>query len=937
VHSGYYGFVWVCLPGLKDCEDQQGAPVRSRATISADFGREIPIFRFTVYNKPMASPVLATKLFIPPVGEKLLRRDRLLKQLHQGNEQHITLVSAAAGFGKTTIISQWLHECGLPAAWLSLDEEHNDPVRFLLYLICAVQKILPEIGKASVKSLSSSSPPPVKSVLAGIINELSLISQRFILVLDDYHILESESVDAGLSFFLDNQPQCIHLVIVTREDPPLPLTKLRGKGRLNEIRASDLRFFEDETQQLLSGKMGLEISPDNISALTERTEGWIAGLHLAAVSLRGKKHPEQFVEAFAGSNRYILDYLVEEVLEQQPKHIQEFLLHTSVLNRLCGELCDAVFTSTGQSGQETLEYLERANLFIIPLDDQRRWYRYHHLFGEFLRQRLLKPGVTDARKDHFQVEGLHKKASFWYEENGYELEAFHHATAAEDTDRTESLIIGKGMPLHFRGGVYPVLNWLNGQPKSLLQQRPALAVIYASALLFAGKTGDVEEKLLIAEEILPRQTDNEEIKDLIGHIAAVRATLALTRHDGAGIFKEARKALANLHPDNLPVLTGTTWLLGYAHHLAGDFDKAHDCYTKALESAKKIGHLIVTISTLLGLGKLQELSGRLTEAEAAYRETLTLSGNPPLPVAAEAFIGLSRVAYEQNRLGEAQKHIEACEELAVFLENTDRQIAAGGMKAKILLAQGQPHEALNNLSGLRDTAVRKNFLSVLPELESIRVKALLFLGRIPEALEAGFASESPADRMHCLLAQGKPQAVVELYNQLPENKENTRIIPLNLEPNLLYTIAVMDTPDKALETLTPLLHKARAAGFIRTFIDVGKALGFSPLDELLAQAVDKRIYPDYTAKLLQLLKKEAYLSTGNSPDPAVAAIPRQLSSREIEVLSLIAQGLSNSDISERLYISLSTVKGHNRQIFEKLDVNRRTQAVAKAKQTGILP
>jgi len=395
----------------------------------------------------MFAPILATKLYVPPPQPKVVLRTRLIERLNEGSlHRKLTLISAPAGFGKSTLVSEWLAGCERGAAWLSLDAGDNDPTRFVAYLGAALQTIAPNIGEGVLDVLQSPQPPPTESILTALINEITAVPDDFVLVLDDYHVIDARAVDDALTFVLEHLPPRMHLLIATREDPHLPLARLRARGQLSELRAADLRFTPDEAAEFLNQVMGLSLPAEDIAALEERTEGWIAGLQLAAISMQGQKDVTSFIKSFTGSHHFVLDYLVEEVLGQQSESVKAFLLRTSILDRLCGPLCDAVLLDPSLSGQETLEYLERANLFLVPLDNERRWYRYHHLFAELLRQRLHQSAASSTGDEGWDVDELHIRASQWYEDNGLEIEAFQHAAAANDVERAERLIEGERIP-----------------------------------------------------------------------------------------------------------------------------------------------------------------------------------------------------------------------------------------------------------------------------------------------------------------------------------------------------------------------------------------------------------------------------------------------------------------------------------------------------------
>jgi len=858
-----------------------------------------------------------------------------MERMNEGLDRKITLIAAAAGFGKTTLISEWLAQAGVPAAWVSLDDEHNDPYRFLLYLISAVQGVVPEACTGVLQSLSSPRPPPVDTVVTRMINELSRVSQRFVLVLDDYHALDSEPVDNLLSFLVEHLPPCLRMVIASREDPPLPLPRLRAKGQLAEIRAADLRFLPEEAADLLLRQMDLKISEQSIKALCGRTEGWIAGLQLAAISLQGAGDPEKFVQAFAGSNRYILDYLVEEVLHQQPEGIQEFLLQTSILQRLCGSLCEAVYMKGDMKGQETLEYMERSNLFIIPLDDQRLWFRYHHLFAEVLRQRLLsRSSSADSGKGGL-VRALHVRASKWFEQHSYDLEAFQHAVAAMDIDRAEHLIEGKGMPLHLRGAVYPVLGWLESLSPDIINSRPVLNVMFASVLLFVGKTGGVEEKLIKAEEMLNGEQPNERQRDLIGHIATIRASLALSRHDGEGIFLQTRRALEYLHPENIPIRTAAVWLLGYAYQLKNDYEKALGQYSQAVSVSEKIGHFIVTISCYLGIGEIQELRGQLRKAKNTFLKVLELAGESPMPVAAEAYMGLARICYEWNDLSGAEEYARAGKELARQLENTDRSLSSDLFWARLLFSKGESAAAFSLLREARETARVKGFARIIPEIAGAQVELLLRENQLSRAAALADEADLLLGSAKVLCAQGLFSLALEKLRLYHGVAERSFISTEELHGALLlsHTFYGLERTDEARELFNHLLMHCEPEGFIRSFVDMGP-----PVDALLSNALALGVCPEYAEKILLAFQGTAPAGrrAAAEAEESTREMREPLSRRELEVLALVAQGLSNTQISERLFISLSTVKGHNRQIFEKLRVNRRTEAVAKARNLGLM-
>src|SRR5438270_13644843 len=501
----------------------------------------------------MSTPILATKLYLPRLRPNVVSRPRLLERLNEGLHRNLTLIAAPAGFGKTTLVSEWVEGIERPrarTAWLSLDEGDNDPARFLAYLVAALQTIAANIGEGVLGLLQSSQPPPPEAILTALLNDITTIKDPFVLVLDDYHVLDAKAVDHALTYLVEHLPPQMHLVIATREDPDLPLARLRARGHLTELRATDLRFTASEAAGFLTQVMGLSLSAADIAALEDRTEGWIAGLQLAALSMQGHQDVPGFIRAFAGDHRYIVDYLVEEVLQRQPEPVRSFLLQTAILDRLSGPLCDAV---TGQEeGNARLEALERGNFFVVPLDDQRHWYRYHHLFAEVLSA-LLRAEQPE------QVSTLHRRASAWYEQHGSAADAIRHALAAFDFGRAADLV-ELAVPAMARSRQEAtVLGWLKALPDELVRARPVLSVHYAGTLLLSGELAGVEVRLRDAEQWLDTTTDRgelalassaemvvvdeEEFRGLPGMMAIYRAAIALVLGDVADTMKYARRAL----------------------------------------------------------------------------------------------------------------------------------------------------------------------------------------------------------------------------------------------------------------------------------------------------------------------------------------------------------------------------------------------------------
>ena len=886
----------------------------------------------------MATPVLATKLYIPQPRPSVVPRPRLIELLDEGLHRKLTLISAPAGFGKTTLVSEWVGGIGRPVAWLSLDEGDSDPARFLIHLVAALQTIEATIGEGVSGALRSPLPPPTESIMTALVNEIAYLPNNFVLILDDYHAIDAKPVDDALTFLIEHQPPPMHLVIATREDPSLPLARLRARNQLTELRAADLRFTPAEAAAFLNQVMGLSLSTTDIAALEERTEGWIAGLQLAALSMRGHQDAARFIESFTGSHHFVLDYLVEEVLKRQPASVQDFLLRTSILDRLCGPLCDAALLDPTASGQGTLEYLERANLFTIPLDDERRWYRYHHLFADLLRQRLHQGAASPTGDEVGGVAELHRRASQWYEEHGLEVEAFQHAAAAKDIERAGRLIESEGIPLYFRGTVAPVLKWLKSLPKTVLDARPTLWVIYASVVLLTDHHTAVEPKLQAAEAALQGIPENDETRDLVGRVASLRATLAVIQHDVDTIITQSLRALEYLHPDNLPIRTATTWTLGHAYQFQGDRAAASQAYTEVIAISKSSGESVYTIAATINLGQVQESDLQLARATTSYMRVLEMAGDPPQTIACEAFLGLARIYYQWNDLDAAQQYGHQCAQLTrqIAMEGVDTVTSHGVFLARMKLARGDVPGAAAVLAEAEEFVRRHNLMFRMPDVAAAQVLTLLRQGKLAAAAHLAYEHDLPLSQARVHLAQGDASAALAILAPVCRQVEATDWADERLKVRVLQALAQQATGEKdtALKTLGEALALARPGGFIRIFVDEG-----APMAQLLSNATAHGVMPDYIYTLLTAFEAEEHQSKDTATLPVVPPaqpLIEPLSQRELEVLRLIAQGLSNPEISGRLFLALDTVKGHNQKIFGKLQVQRRTEAVARARELGLL-
>ncbi|MBK9943831.1 MAG: helix-turn-helix transcriptional regulator [Kouleothrix sp.] len=926
----------------------------------------------------MSIPLLATKLYIPPLRPNVVARPRLVERLHEGRQRRLTLISAPAGFGKTTLVSEWIaslsaepyqtdqtHSFNL--AWLSLDEADNDPTRFLTYLVAALQTIVPAAGTGVLEMLLSPQPPPSEAILTTLLNNITSFPGHVAIVLDDYHVIDAKAVGIALTFLLEHLPPQLHLIITTREDPQLPLARLRARGQLTELRAADLRFTPAEAAGFLNQVMELNLAVEHVSALETRTEGWVAGLQLAALSMRGRTDVAQFVKAFAGNNRYILDYLVEEVLQRQPAHVRSFLLQTSILDRLSGPLCDAV---TGQhDGMAQLEALERGNLFVVPLDDTRHWFRYHRLFADVLAAHML-------HEQPARIPTLHQQASAWYASNGLTAEAIRHALAAHDFARAAGLVelAWPAMDGRFQAAAW--LAWARALPDTLVRARPVLGVAYAWALLNGGELEAAEARLQAAEhwlgpapehsehpEAQPAEmtiVDEAQFQALPASIATARAYLSQARGDMPGSVTYGRQALTLLPAEDYLRRGPAAALLGLAEWASGDLEAAYRTLADAMAGFQKAGNLHFAISITYGLADIRRVQGRLYDAIRCYTQALQLAldqGEPLIRGTADLYLGLSELHREQADLEAATWHLLRSEELG-------EQAALPDWRYRLCRTQARFTEAQGDLAGaldLLDQAERHYYRTPLPDvrpLAALRARVWVAQGRLHEARRWAQAHGVSVDGElsflrefeHITLARvllaeytrapagGAIHQAMRLLDRLQQAAAAGRMGSA-IEIGVLQALAhqAQGASAAALATLERALKLAEPQGYVRIFVDEGPAMA-----RLLSAAAAQGIMPGYIGKLLA-----AFASVAAEAPPRThhidlpAAAPTQpliepLSTRELEVLQLMAQGLSNSEISTQLFLALSTVKGHNRKIFGKLQVQRRTEAIARARALGLL-
>ncbi len=896
------------------------------------------------YNPPMSAPILTTKLYIPQSRQKVVVRARLSAQFNETLHRKLTLLSAPAGFGKTTLLAEWCNQQRAPVAWLSLEESDSPPARFLAYLVAALQTVAPQIGQGILPVLQAPQPPPTEAILTVLVNELAAIPEQFILVLDDYHLIDSVEVDHALAFLLAHLPPQMHIVIATRQDPQLPLSQLRARDELIELRAADLRFTFSEAAEFLNQVMGLNLSAQDIQALESRTEGWIAGLQLAALSMRGQTDTENFIQSFTGSHRFVLDYLLEQVLLQQTQEIQTFLLHTSILERLCGPLCDAVLNVRDGTSNGTLAQLERANLFLFPLDDERLWYRYHHLFADLLRQRLRQK-FADASADTNGIAELHQRASTWYENNDMHIEAFQHAAAANDVERAARLIESGKIPFHFPGVVHIILNWLDALPKHVLDARPALRWRSAALSLIIGITTGVPEKLDAAEEGLQGAPLTKETRNLIGRIATARATLALTRYDVENILVQSRRALEYLDAHNLPDRTSAYWTQSIAYFFQGERVAAREAVNRAMTLAQASGSNFSRLLATSTSGTLHEIDNELDTAVETYRRALQLAGEPAISFASDAHLGLARIFYQWNDLDAAQYHgIKSLELARQYDRVIDRYIVSEVFLARLKLAQGDVAGASAILMRAEQDARAKNFVMQMPAIAEAQVLLLLKQGNFAAAAQLAQTYKLPMSQARVLLAQGDASAALTALEPLRALAESKRWADEQLKVMVLQAVALYANKqrEKSIELLGDALALAEPANYIRLFVDEGEPMQLLISDfrfSILKTLPHLRAYLEKLLAAFQIPQSKSEIRNQKLVPKEYEGskiLIEPLSERELEILNLIAQGYSNQEIGERLFLALSTVKGHNRVLFDKLQVKNRTEAVSRARALGLI-
>ncbi len=904
--------------------------------------------------------LLETKLFAPRWRQGMVRRPRLVERLDQATGENLILLSAPAGFGKTTLLSEWLAasaQDGPQTAWISLDRSDNDPPLFWAYFFAGIRKIQPEIGERGLDRVRSSQPPPIESVLTTFINDVSTIDDNITLILDDFHTIDNREIQRAIAFLIDHLPHQMRIVIASRSDPPFPLNRYRGRGNVVELRASDLRFTLTEATAFLNELMDLKLAPKDLAVLEFRTEGWIAGLQLAALSMRGRDDVSDFINAFAGDDRYIVDYLIEEVLDRQSESLRSFLLQTAILDTLSGPLCDAV-TNRDDSGR-VLEELERANLFVVPLDDRRQWYRYHHLFADVLRAQAqaLEPDLIPV---------LNRSASIWFEENTMPAEAIRHALAGEDFGRASDLVEveWRRMDRSHRSATW--LRWAKSLPEEQIRVRPVLGVGFAWALLEGGELEAgralleiVEQQLAAASNaegtanLAPTElvvSDHEEFQFLTASIATARAYHAKAIDDLESTINFARQALEQLPEDEHVRRGSPSALLALASWSNGDLGVAEQSIAKAIAGAQVTGDTRFVINGTFVQAAIRKAQGRLHAAFDAYQRALHLAelrGETWQYATADLHTGLAELHCEWGDLDTAEQHLRRSKQLADQMQLPHWDYRWSVARSRLEEARGELETALERLADAELQYVRGPVPDVIP-IAAIKARLHIRLGRLSEAmnwaLERGITVDNEASYLseyeslilaRILLARyerdGEESCLRDAHDllerllQAAEAGQRTGSV-ISILTSQALAFEAQEESTKALGSLERALSLAEPEGYLRLFVNEGE-----PMHDILRRAVASGVGGAYALRLLSAFDESATSST-QSPDELI----EPLTPRELEVLRHVAAGMTNRDIAEQLFISVSTVKRHIANIYGKLNVGHRTEAVARANQLKLL-
>jgi LuxR family maltose regulon positive regulatory protein len=905
----------------------------------------------------METAFLTTRLQPPQPRQGAVVRSRLTDLITRGTESKLTLVSAPPGFGKSTLVGEWAaaRPSGVALGWLSLDLDDNDPATFWSYVVAAIRMASPSVGRSALAALEAE-PPRIEQAQRALTNDLAAVSDTIVLVLDDYHVIDRADIHDGVAQWIDRLPSSTHVVLTTRSDPPLPLSRWRVRGELVEIRAKELRFTPGEAEAYLKGTMGLALSERDVDAIEARTEGWIAALQLAALSMRGRDDIASFVASFAGDDRYVVDYLVDEVLARQPDDVQSFLLETSILDRLTGALCDAV--TQRRDSQEMLERLDRGNLLVQPLDDRRRWYRYHQLFADVLRSRLL------AERPHAVLE-LHRRAGAWLDDHGNRTEAIHHALVGQDFERAATLVELAMLEMQRTRRELTLRKWIEALPEELLESRPVLAIGYVGALMSDGTMEGVEARLDWVERWLESGpgtqvpaggtgeivvVDTTQAERLPGLVAMYRAALALGRGDLDETAAQAERAVQRAAPDDYLARGAAGALLGLARWTTGDLEGAYQSFSDGMTSVDRAGHEADAIGGAITLADIRMTQGRLSDALTLYERGLARAARPdvpPLRGVADMHVGIAKILGERGDLTGAKEHLAYAqalgEELGLPQHPWRWRVAAARLR--------QVERDLDAAMRLVEEATPVYSTDFSPNVRPIEaVKARLYIERGELELAAEWARQrgvSLANDITYLREFEHATLARLLYAQGLHDRDDTRLgdaVALTerlavaaasggrngslIEILIVHALSHSARGDRmqALDALTRAVALAEPEGYVSLFVLEGDAM-----TDLLGLAVKERPASAYLHRLLR-----APAGPPPTSRPIAQPLLGPLSQRELEILRLLATELSGPEIARNLVVSLHTVRSHTKAVFAKLGVNSRRAAVRRAAELNLL-
>jgi len=900
------------------------------------------------YNDPMTYPILSTKLFIPPLRVDQLSRPRLVEKLNEGSVYPLTLISASAGSGKTTILTEWIAQNNHPTAWVSLDSGDNDPALFLTYLILALRTIQENFAEDIFSTMQSAQAESFEETLINLINAMAEITQDSSIILDDFHTITDQRTNELVTFLVENLPPQIHLVVASRMDPPWPLARYRARNQLFEIRGQDLRFGNEEAAEFLNRTMRLDLSVEDVQALEARTEGWIAGLQLAALSMKGRNDIDSFVKAFTGSHIYVAEYLIEEILQQQPKEVQTFLLKTSLLEHLSASLCETV--SGCEDGRAILQSLYRSNIFVIPLDHDGEWFRYHHLFADLLRSRLPQTLAADA------IIELHQSASVWYEQNGFTYEAVDQAFSAKDDERVAGLVRRYAYDLILLGQLKTLRDWLAALPQTSFEDHPHLTFYQFWIDVLQSKADLSDESIREKEtllEALPSTPENDRLRGEL--MAVVCRAVALSGRTSEGI-RLAQDALTYLPPDGLAARARVLSALAAAHDLEGRLDQAKPYYQESVADAITAGDHRLAAHILMVKGLIQLHYGQLHEAEKTYQTIVEMAPADPSKVffpVGEGYIGLGCVHLEWNDLDAAENYLERGMDLC-------RQ---GGLDGVFIgkIRMSRLRQAKGDLAGaLKEIHVPQlvervdNFTLITRRIQIVLAEgdidhAQRLAAPLVEILDRNPASipvpllffemiEALVARLY--LAQGELEKALQLLDRLQTsdepNKRAGRLIEVHLLRALVYQMQNEGKPTpEAIKSLEHALALGEPEGFVLLFLEAGPEVR-PLLNAVIERSATSARVKKYAHRLLVAFG-EMGEPRAKLPISEGGGLVEPLTPREMEVLELLALGDSNQVIADKLVITVRTVKKHTSNIYGKLNVNNRTQAIVRSRSLGLLP